>query len=189
MADVLVGNVTLDRFVQRMDTLIAESNGDEARILDEGQHLLRELVASDDWLPDDYAQPDADRFKQYVLHNVPGKDFTILCVVWGPGQAATPHNHTVWGMVGQLRGAELNRSYETPVAGEPMRLRSETTLMPGQTIALSPRIGDIHDVTNVADGVSVSIHVYGGDLERVAHRRNRFDAQTGEALPFHAQYY
>lgn len=186
---MLIGNASLDRFVSRMDSLMISAGDDEARILDEGQHLLRELVSHDDWLPDDYGQADPDHFRQNMLYRMPGKDFTILCVVWGPGQAATPHNHTVWGMIGQLRGAELNRSYAAPVAGEPMKTVSEITLLPGQTLALSPQLGDIHDVTNVADGVSVSIHVYGGDLEGLAHRRSRFDAITGEAIPFHATYY
>jgi predicted metal-dependent enzyme (double-stranded beta helix superfamily) len=74
----------------------------------------------------------------------------------------------VWGLIGMLRGAEIAQGYrftgpnELVAAGAPVRLE------PGQVEAVSPTIGDIHRVTNAYDDrVSISIHVYGGDIGRI----------------------
>lgn len=184
---MLVGNTVFDNFVATMKSLVKECDGREQEIIDRGRKELAKLVSDDTWLPKQYAEPDPKTFKQYMLFK--DDDFTVLCVVWGPGQSAGPHDHTVWGIIGQLRGAEMTRDYFDPEPGRPLQIRSESTLLPGQTAAVSPSIGDIHDVTNVADGISISIHAYGGDLSSLAPRRRRFDAATGDLMPFKSSYH
>jgi len=52
---------------------------------------------------------------------------------------------------------------------------------------VSPTVGDIHRVANAfADRVSISIHVYGGNIGAV--RRAVYDAETGEEKPFVSGY-
>lgn len=185
---MLIGNPKFDRFVAELRALRARIGTDETAMIEGARALLGELVATDDWLPSEFAEPHPTQFKQYRLYRS-AEDFTVLCVVWGPGQKAPPHDHTIWGLVGQLRGAERTRLFDEPEPGRPMRVRSTVTLLPGQTTALSPTLGDIHDVENVADGVSVSIHVYGADLESLAARRRRFEPTTGTVIPFEASYH
>ena len=79
---------------------------DEATLLDQGQGLLHSLVAHDDWLPDALAQPDPNRYQQYLLHCDSRQRFSIVSFVWGPGQQTPIHDHRVWGLIGMLRGAE-----------------------------------------------------------------------------------
>ena len=157
----------------------------EARILDSGARLLRDLVAHDDWLPDAYAQPAPRRYQQHLLHCDSAERFSIVSFVWGPGQATPVHDHTVWGLVGVLRGAELSQSYVRRGAGlipsGPVR-----RLDAGQVEAISPRLGDIHQVCNAhTDQTSISIHVYGGDIGAI--RRNAYDAD-GRSRPFVSGY-
>lgn len=148
---------------------------DEPQILADGGRLLADLVAHDDWLPEAYAQPDPDRYSQHLLHCDSAQAFSIVSFVWGPGQATPVHDHTVWGLVGVLRGAELSQAYARTdhglvAHGEPHRLE------PGQVEAVSPRIGDIHRVSNAyADRASISIHVYGANIGAV--RRSVYDAE------------
>ena len=53
--------------------------------------------------------------------------------------------------------------------------------------ALSPKEGDIHQVRNAFDDrVSISIHVYGGNIGAV--RRHTFDVKTGEPKLFVSGY-
>lgn len=53
--------------------------------------------------------------------------------------------------------------------------------------AVSPNIGDIHQVANaLADTPSISIHLYGGNIGKI--RRNAYDPATGEARPFVSGY-
>ncbi len=184
---MLVGNAKFDAFLGRIADVLKEADGDESQVIERGREILSDLVAVDDWLPPAFSEAHPEHFKQYMLHKEPR--FTVLCVVWGPGQSAIPHDHTVWGLIGQLRGAERTRNYEDPVPGQPLKLRSEEVLRPGETSVVAPSVGDVHDVENAIDGVSISIHVYGGDLSSLADRRHRYDAKSGEAIPFITSYY
>lgn len=178
-----------DRFVADMRDLIADCGDDEARLLDQGQRRLALLVAGDDWLPEHFMQADPGQFRQYMLFRRDGVDFSVLSVAWGPGGKAIAHDHTMWGLIGQLRGSERSRTFAAPQPGVPMTMLSSVALRPGETTFLSPTLCDIHDVENVSDGVSVSIHVYGGDLEAVFDRRHRYRIETGEAIPFESSYH
>jgi len=175
----------LRAFVGDLAALLAEPH-DEPRALEAGAALLARLIAKDDWLPEACAQPHPTRYRQYLLHCDSRERFSIVSFVWGPGQATPIHDHTVWGLVGVLRGAELSQRY----------LRVGPRLIPdgpvrrlerGEVEAVSPALGDLHQVSNaVPDKPSVSIHVYGGNIGAV--RRHTFDVKTGEPKLFVSGY-
>lgn len=164
----------LSDFIADLSDLL-DQTGDEAVILREGGALLAELVAVDDWLPEAQSKPDPARYQQYLLHRDPAGRFSVVSFVWGPGQATPVHDHTVWGLVGVLRGAELSQAYER--RGDALAAIGEVhRLEPGQVEAVSPTVGDIHRVTNALDDrTSISIHVYGADIGTV--RRSTYDAE------------
>jgi predicted metal-dependent enzyme (double-stranded beta helix superfamily) len=162
------------RFIAAFSALL-DTHPDEARVRSEGGRLLAELVRHDDWLPPSHAVPGAERYRQYPLHIDAAGRFSVVSFVWGPGQSTPIHDHTVWGLIGMLRGAEYSQGYrfagpqQLVAAGLPVRLA------PGQVEAVSPAIGDIHRVHNAFDDrVSISIHVYGADIGRVS--RSTYDA-------------
>ena len=135
--------------------------------LDEAAALLADLVAHDDWLPGAFAQPDPARYSQYLLHCDPDGRFSIVSFVWGPGQATPIHDHRTWGLVGVLRGAELVEDWEKTPAGM-KQIGGVRRLEAGQVDIIDPAFGEIHRVANAfADRVSISIHVYGGNIGRI----------------------
>lgn len=175
----------LRSFVQDMTRLVDRAGGDEAAMLDEGRALLGKLVASDNWLPDAFATPDPASYRQYLLWCDPFERFSVVSFVWGPGQKTPVHDHTVWGLIGMLRGAEDTTGYAHD--GNRFVACGEERLVPGTVGAVSPRIGDIHAVSNaLPDRASISIHVYGANIGAVA--RHVFDPQTGAAKPFVSGY-
>lgn len=164
-------------------TLLVDSGADEERIFTEGRALLAGLVASDDWLPPQFAEADPERFRQHLLHCDPLERFSVSASVFAPGQGTPVHDHTVWGMVGILRGAERCDEYAVPQGPGPMLQTGSHVLEPGEIDLVSPRVGDIHRVSNaLADRASVSIHVYGANIGVTA--RHRYDPQTGLATRF-----
>jgi predicted metal-dependent enzyme (double-stranded beta helix superfamily) len=160
-------------FVGALGTLV-DTTSDEDLILAEGGRLLAGLIARDDWLPDAYAQPDPTRYQQYLLHCDSRERFSVVSFVWGPGQATPVHDHTVWGLVGVLRGAELSQRFERR-AGAFAATGPVHRLERGEVEAVSPTVGDVHQVTNAFDDrVSISIHVYGANIGAV--ERATYDA-------------
>lgn len=178
-----VGLNKLATFVRGLDAVLARA-ADERTILAEGSALLADLIATDDWLPDRYAQPDPLHYRQYLLYRDPQARFSIVSFVWGPGQATPIHDHTVWGLVGMLRGEEIAERFER--RGGAFRPAGSERLAPGEIDAVSPAIGDVHRVSNAfSDRVSISIHVYGADIGAV--ERATYDI-AGTPKPFVSGY-
>lgn len=153
-------------FVTAFADLLAATR-DEGAILQSGAALLTRLIAKDDWLPEAFARPNPDRYQQYLLHCDSRERFSVVSFVWGPGQSTPIHDHSVWGLVGVLRGVEkVERFRRLPTGG--LINEGEDYLREGEVDAVSPRIGDIHRVTNGrADAPSISIHVYGANIGAV----------------------
>jgi len=162
----------LQQFVSGM-TEVLEHTQEEAEILSRGKALLADLVRQDDWLPEAFAQSNPERYQQFLLYADPQDRFSVVSFVWGPGQATPIHDHTVWGLIGMLRGKEHSQPYAKQADGTWAPQGERHTLEPGTVEMVSPTIGDVHLVSNaVPDQASISIHVYGGNIGKV--RRHVF---------------
>ena len=169
----------LNLFITEMTALVTASRSEE-HIIAKGKLLLGGLVSNDQWLPPQCAQPQADKYSQYLLYCHPQDRFSVVSFVWGPGQSTPVHDHTVWGLVGVLRGAERCDEFEYR-NGETHDFDDSHIMTVGQVEAVSPTIGDWHRVSNASDGVSISIPVYGGNIGKIS--RHRLDA-SGEIIDF-----
>jgi 3-mercaptopropionate dioxygenase len=171
-------------------TNLCDAGADETEIRVEGGARLRELVAYDDWLQAGFGEPDPVSYQQYLLYCDPRERFSVVSFVWGPGQRTPVHDHTVWGLIGMLRGSEIARNYMIEPGAEPggrLVVTGTEALVPGEITAVSPLIGDIHRVENaLTDRPSISIHVYGGNIGAIA--RHLFVPETGETKPFVSGY-
>jgi len=177
----------LRRFIQDMTRAVEKSGADEPAMLREGKKLLAGLIARDDWLPEEFALSHPDTYRQYLLYCDPLERFSVVSFVWGPGQTTPVHDHTVWGLVGVLRGAEKCEEFERAGENQPMRKTGEHRIEPGSIDAVSPALGDIHTVSNaLADRPSISIHVYGANIGAV--KRHVYVRETGEIKPFVSGY-
>ena len=172
-------------FVTSFAELLA-THSREDEVLEAGGALLAGLVARDDWLPDDYARPSSEGYRQYLLHCDSRERFSVVSFVWGPGQGTPIHDHRVWGLVGVLRGAERVETFRRRHDGTFEQAGGPEYLREGEVDAFSPRTGDIHRVSNAREHEpSVSIHVYGGNIGAV--ERATYDAQ-GQARRFISGY-
>ena len=175
-------------YIQAMTRLVEQHANDEPVMLAEGEKLLADLVSNDDWLPEAFAQPSTEGYRQYLLYCDPLERFSVVSFVWGPGQKTPVHDHTVWGLVGMMRGAELCEEYNGVSVGEPFTSSGTHRMEPGEVDRVSPTIGDIHVVSNAfADRASISIHVYGANIGAV--RRHVYDAATGVPREFISGYH
>ena len=173
-------------FVTQMTHLIGQSR-EESFVRPKAKVLLKELIASDDWLPEFCTVPHPQFYQQYLLYADPLERFSVVSFVWGPGQATPIHDHMVWGLIGMLRGSETGQRYERDADGSLKPVGREEALMPGDIDEVSPTIGDIHIVKNAfADKTSISIHVYGGNIGGV--KRHVYDPSSGAIKNFVSGY-
>jgi len=174
-------------FVVAMTRLVERDAADEAVMLKQGGALVADLVAHDDWLPQEFACADARNYCQCLLHCDPLERFSVVSFVCEPGFTVPIHDHTVWGLIGLLRGAERCVKYAPPNGGKPLIITADHIVAAGEVDSVSPAVGDIHAVSNArADCTSVSIHVYGANIGAV--KRHVYDAGTGDTKPYLSGY-
>jgi 3-mercaptopropionate dioxygenase len=175
----------LRAFAAHVVQSVAQHGQNEDAVLAAITPVLATLIARDDFLPEAYTKSHPQYYQQYLLYGDPAQNLSIVSFVWGPGQKTPVHNHRVWGLVGILRGGELSTDF-TEQNGKLIPGQTEL-LSPGRVVAVSPRLGDIHQIANAHDdAASISIHVYGGNIGRI--RREVFLPDTGEVKPFISGY-
>ncbi|WP_372740030.1 cysteine dioxygenase [Neptunomonas sp.] len=183
----MLNQARLKVFIQDFTRLVDKVRGDEQQIFIAGKALLQSLVAHDDWLPAVFAQSDPDRYQQFLLHCDPLERFSVASFVWGPGQSTPIHDHTVWGMVGVMRGGEVCEEFTKEYETGQMLATGRHVMQVGDVDLVSPRVGDIHRVSNaLSDQVSISIHVYGANIGTVS--RHTYDIGSGAAQTFISGY-
>ena len=174
-------------FVAAITRLIEQSRGNEAALLESAAPLMRALVRQDGWLPETMAVAHPQYYQQHLLYGDPLDRFSLVSFVWGPDQKTPIHDHTVWGIIGMLRGAECGQRYTRESSGILITVGEETRLEPGKIEMVSPTLGDIHQVRNAyADRISISIHLYGGNIGRIS--RHVFAPETEMSKDFVSGY-
>jgi predicted metal-dependent enzyme (double-stranded beta helix superfamily) len=144
-----------DAFVHDAERLV----GDPPAIADR----LRDLLAEDGWLAPEHQRAARDAYRQHLLHVSPCRRLSVVALVWLPGQRTPIHDHVSWCVVGVYRGIEHETHYRL-VAGRPEPV-AEFSAEPGHVEALVPPAENIHAVTAGGPGKTISIHVYGADIE------------------------
>ena len=140
---------------------------------------LAELLAEDGWLAPEHREPDRHHYRQHLLHVTPDRRLSIVALVWLPGQATPIHDHVSWCVVGVYEGRERETRYRAVETGGYRYLEQTDSIdaLPGHVEVIVPSSeADIHAVTAVADEPTISIHVYGADIEaRGTSVYQRFD--------------
>ncbi|MBT8063268.1 MAG: cysteine dioxygenase [Gammaproteobacteria bacterium] len=121
------------------------------------------LVNGRDWLPEACCEPGDESYRRHLLYADPAGRFTVLAVVWRPGQGTPIHGHTAWGAVGVYRGHPSVATYcyqegQTPVP------TGEHYCRPGEVCHVEAGVAAPHRVFNESDDVAITIHTYGRDL-------------------------
>jgi predicted metal-dependent enzyme (double-stranded beta helix superfamily) len=91
-------------------------------------------------------------------------DFSVVTVVWRPGQYTVIHDHVSWCAFGVISGIEHETLYRD--MGDHLREIGQAANLPGEASGFAPP-GDIHKVINVSDEVGMSVHVYGADVSKL----------------------
>ncbi|OZI37928.1 cysteine dioxygenase [Bordetella genomosp. 10] len=159
----------------------------ETLLMPKVRSALAELIRQDDWLPEACAQPHPAYYQQHLLHCDPLERFSLVSFVWGPGQGTPVHDHTVWGLIGMLRGEEHSQPFR--LAGGKLVADGELEMLkPGDIGKVTPTGDqDIHQVRNAYDDkVSISIHFYSGNIGKI--HRHVFDPSTAAVKDFVSGY-
>jgi predicted metal-dependent enzyme (double-stranded beta helix superfamily) len=109
----------------------------------------------------------AEHYQRHLLYADPNHRFSVLAIVWQPGQFSAIHGHTAWGAMGVYEGHPFSETFDTGITETPvMNLapQNKLRLKPGDLATVQPGINDTHRIGNDGSAPCITIHVYGRDL-------------------------
>jgi predicted metal-dependent enzyme (double-stranded beta helix superfamily) len=115
------------------------------------------------------------------VHDEPGGAFSIVAMVWRPGQATPIHDHVTWCVTGVIQGAEHEERYRLRPDGW-LEQDGTADSGTGDVTGLAPP-GDIHRVRNIGNQTAISLHIYGTDVSRLGSSIRRVYHQPVVAAP------
>jgi predicted metal-dependent enzyme (double-stranded beta helix superfamily) len=138
---------------------------DTARLVAE---QLRQHLPSPDVLTPEQRLGSPDGYRSHTLHVEPDGSFSIIALVWRPGQVTRIHDHLTWCVFGVIQGVEHEELFDPDL--NPI---SQSDNHVGDVSGFAPP-GDIHRVHNTAGTTAISIHIYGTDVTRVGSSVRRY---------------
>jgi 3-mercaptopropionate dioxygenase len=109
-----------------------------------------------------------DHAAGHTLHVEPDGTFSIIAVVWRPGQVTRIHDHTTWCVFGVIQGVEHEDVFDAD-----LNLIGHGDGFVGDVSGFAPP-GDIHRVHNTGEEIAISIHIYGTDVTRIGSSVRRY---------------
>ena len=104
-------------------------------------------------------------YRCHLLHAEPDGAFSVVALVWRPGQDTPIHDHVTWCVFGVIQGTEHEERYTLRDDGW-LEQAGTTLNVTGDVAGLAPP-GDIHRVRNAGPQTAVSLHIYGTDISRL----------------------
>ena len=133
---------------------------------------LADILQNESLLTAEQRVSDPTKYRQHILHVDPVGRFSVVSLVWLPGQLTPIHDHRCWCVVGVLEGAELEERFVLDITRGGVQPDRAQRYEQGNTCALVAGPTDIHRVSNCADVTTISIHVYGATI---TERRTSID--------------
>lgn len=161
-------DASLTGLVERLDAAVAADSVDAitARVKSTLEDLLGRSALA---LPERYRAPRPDCYARRLLYQDPANRYTAVVMTWGPGQGTQVHDHGgLWCVEGVVEGVMAVTQYDVRPDGEAFDVKAiGKPLVAGVGSAgrLIPPT-DYHVLANAQpDRTSVTLHVYGGNLD------------------------
>ena len=129
---------------------------------------LRRHLPTPDVLTAEQRLGSPDGYRSHTLHVEPDGSFSIIALVWQPGQRTRIHDHMTWCVFGVIQGVEHEDLFDAE-----LNVIGSSDNHVGDVDGFAPP-GDIHRVHNTADTTAISIHIYGTDVTRIGSSVRRY---------------
>jgi predicted metal-dependent enzyme (double-stranded beta helix superfamily) len=143
-------------------------------------------------LPQRFHVTRSDTYARRLLHRDPENRYTAVVMTWGPGQGTPVHDHGgLWCVEGVVEGEMAVTQYHVISEGDRFRVTpvgKPLSAGVGTAGRLIPPT-DYHVLANAQhDRASITLHVYGGDLDGCSIFQPAADGlyqQSRRALSYH----
>lgn len=121
-----------------------------------------------DALPPELRAGSPDNYCRHVAYADPCGRFTIVYLVWRPGQHSPVHGHKTWCAYRVLQGTMSETLYSWDTVTQVLSPNGQITRRPGDIFTAAPGLQQTHRLGNDGDGVAISLHIYGVAGENIS---------------------
>ncbi|MEZ5811706.1 MAG: hypothetical protein R3D45_09870 [Rhizobiaceae bacterium] len=157
----------IENLVENLRLITAETET-TADILEKVRPLIVELAKKPDWVLPEYRKCNEEQgFGVHLLHEEEDHSLAVLMAAWLPGFGIPPHNHGTWSVIAGIEGTERNTMWEIAEKDESrgyakIRESGRVDIGPGDVLASDESA--IHSVSNDGEETTLSLHVYGKNI-------------------------
>lgn len=166
----------LARLIDEIDTACADAAPSDRIIA-----ALELAAAQPGLLTADQRLPQAGCYARHAIHGDPAGRFTIVAIVWGPGQFSPIHAHHAWCAYGVCEGVLEETLYAWDHESGRAQPARTAVRSPGYGCYADAGLDQIHRLGNAGMEPAISIHVYGVERERVGTHVNRVVQAASQA--------
>jgi 3-mercaptopropionate dioxygenase len=134
---------------------------------------LEQHLPSPDVLSLEQRSVEGEGYLSYPLHTEPDGSFSVVALVWRPGDVTAIHDHVTWCVFGTIHGVELEELFTLDEQRGCLVEAGTNENEAGEVSGFAPP-GDIHRVRNVGEDTAISIHIYGTDVSRIGSSVRRY---------------
>ncbi|MDA1195441.1 MAG: cysteine dioxygenase family protein [Planctomycetota bacterium] len=159
------GHASLSAWATQVEAILATTAPDD--IPERVSDTLIPLLARSDLLLPAQRETGSTRYRKHCLYADPDGRFTLLALIWLPGQGTVVHGHTAWCSVGVFEGRATVVCYDCRETADGTHEADETSHTehgPGARCAVRPGLGDVHRIYNGTGETMITLHAYGCDL-------------------------
>jgi predicted metal-dependent enzyme (double-stranded beta helix superfamily) len=136
-------------------------------------HALRVAAAMPDLLTPELRTPRHGCYARHTIAADPAGRFTLLSIVWGPGQFSPPHAHDTWCAYAVAENTLTETLYQFDVRSGKAVAAGTTEREPGYACFAPAGLEQIHRLGNATGVSAISLHAYGVEGSRVGTHVNR----------------
>ncbi len=114
----------------------------------------------------------SERYTRHVLHSHHNGRYTLVALVWQPGQRTPAHGHHTWCAYRVLEGSLQEERFSWDDERRIARLGEVVALNATHCFSGHAGLEKIHRLGNISQGRAISLHVYGVDADHVSTHVN-----------------
>jgi predicted metal-dependent enzyme (double-stranded beta helix superfamily) len=134
---------------------------------------LRTAAAAPNLLSDGLRAPRTGCYARHTIAAEPAGRFTLLSIVWGPGQFSPPHAHDTWCAYAVVENPLAETLFDYDTASGKAIAGKTAQRDPGYACFAPAGLEQIHRLGNAGGVSAISLHVYGVEGSRVGTHVNR----------------
>lgn len=160
----------LQALIDRLSSAVATRPCATTRCKAVERALVEAVQPRQDLLPPALCEAHPEHYARHLVHRDPEGRFSMIAMVWGPGQGTPIHDHGgLWCVECVVQGRIEVRAYAptaAPCERADLQLECQevTPAALGEAGHLIPPL-DHHVIHNPHEQKAVTLHVYGGDMD------------------------